>query len=74
MSTLDNLQQRYQKSLLNKKETAKELNISEATLDRLRKSGNIKSKKVLGGIFFTIKEIASFLDSWSKYRFIKNEI
>lgn len=63
MTTNDNLQQRYKKSLLSKKETAKELNISEATLDRLRKSGQIKSKKVLGGVFFTIKEITSFLDS-----------
>ena len=63
MSIIDNLQQRYNKLLLSKKETAKELNISEATLDRLRKSGQIKSKKVLGGVFFTIKEIASFLDA-----------
>jgi len=63
MTTIDNLQQRYNKLLLSKKETAKELNISEATLDRLRKLGQIKSKKVLGGVFFTIKEIASFLDA-----------
>jgi len=63
MTTIDNLQQRYQKLLLSKKETAKELNISEATLDRLRKSGQIKSKKVLAGVFFTVKEIASFLDA-----------
>jgi hypothetical protein len=63
MSILDNLQQRYQKLLLSKKETASELNISQATLDRLRKSGEIKSKKVGGGIFFTLSEIASFLDS-----------
>lgn len=63
MSTLDNLQQRYKKSLLTKKETAKELNISQATLDRLRKQFIIKSKKVGGGIYFTLKEIAAFLDS-----------
>ena len=63
MSTLDNLQQRYKKSLLTKKETARELNISQATLDRLRKSGEIRSKKVGGGVFFTINEIALFLES-----------
>jgi len=63
MSILDNLQHRFKKSLLSKKETAKELNISQATLDRLRKSGDIKSKKVGGGIFFTITEIASFVES-----------
>jgi hypothetical protein len=63
MSILDNLQQRYQKLLLSKKETASELNISQATLDRLRKSGEIKSKKVGGSIFFTLDEIALFLES-----------
>jgi len=63
MSMLDNLQQRYQKLLLSKKETARELNISQATLDRLRKSGEIRSKKIGGGIFFTLSEITSFLDS-----------
>jgi len=63
MSTLDNLQQRYSKSLLTKKETAKELSISQATLDRLRKSNVISSKKVGGGIYFTLKEISIFLDN-----------
>ena len=63
MTTLENLQCKYSKSLLKKKEAARELNISQATLDRLRKSGDIKSKKVGGGIFFTIHEIALFLDS-----------
>lgn len=61
MSTLDDLQQRYKKLLLTKKETAEELNISIATLDRLRNQGHIKSKKVGGGIYFTLKEIASFI-------------
>lgn len=37
MSSLENLQQRYKKSLLSKKEAAEELSISTATLDRLRK-------------------------------------
>ncbi|WP_415397809.1 helix-turn-helix domain-containing protein [Sulfurimonas sp. CS5] len=63
MSNLDNLLKRHQKSLLTKKETASELNISQATLDRLRKSGEICSKKVGGGVFFTINELALFLDS-----------
>jgi len=60
---LDNLQQRYKKSLLSKSETAQELNISQATLDRLRKQGILKSKKVGGGIFFTLNEVASFIES-----------
>ena len=63
MSIIDNLQQRHNKLLLSKKETARELNISQATLDRLRKSGAIKSKKVGGGIFFTLNELVLFLES-----------
>lgn len=63
MSTLDRLQQRYQKSLLTKKETARELNVSQATLDRLRKANVISSKRVGGGIYFTLTEIANFLDN-----------
>ena len=63
MTTLENLQQRYKKSLLNKKEAAKELNMSQATLDRLRKANAINSKKVLGGIYFSLEEIAPFVDS-----------
>lgn len=63
MTTVDNLQQRYQKSLLSKKEAAKELNISQATLDRLRKANVITSKKVGGGIYFTLKEVAFFIDT-----------
>ena len=61
MSSLENLQQRYKKSLLSKKEAAEELNIPTATLDRLRKQGLIMSKKVGGGIYFTLKEIAIFI-------------
>jgi len=55
------LNSRYQKVLLNKGETAKELGISIATLDRLRKSGEISSKKVKGQIFFPIATIAEFI-------------
>jgi hypothetical protein len=47
MATIvENIQQRYKKSLLSKKEAARELNISIATLDRLRAQGLIKSKKI----------------------------
>ena len=62
MSSLENLQQRYKKSLLSKKETAEELSISTATLDRLTKKGLIRSKRIGGGIYFTLNEIALFLD------------
>jgi len=63
MSTLDNLQRKYGKSLLKKKEAAEELNISQATLDRIRKNGDIVSKRIGGGIFFTINEISAFIDA-----------
>lgn len=52
----------YMRTLLNKKETAKELgNISTCTLDRMRKEGLITSKRVRGQIFFEIDEIVRFL-------------
>ncbi len=47
--------------LLTKKETANELNISSATIDRLRKNGELNSRKIGGGVYFTIEEIARFV-------------
>ena len=55
------LRTNYKKMLLTKKETAKELNISEATIDRLRQNGQLKSRKVLGSIMFSLDEIARFI-------------
>lgn len=48
------IQQRYKKLLLNKKEASKELGISISTLDRLRKSGYLREKRIGGGVFFTL--------------------
>jgi len=64
MSQLDfqtMLRENYKKMLLTKKETANELNVSEATIDRLRQNGKLNSKKVLGQIMFSIDEVARFL-------------
>lgn len=55
------LREYYNKMLLTKKETAKELNVSEATIDRLRQNGQINSKKVLGQVMFSLDELARFL-------------
>ncbi|NOR54818.1 MAG: helix-turn-helix domain-containing protein [Sulfurovum sp.] len=50
-------------NLLNKKkDAARLLQISESTLDRLRKSGQIKSKKVGGQVMFMTSEILRFLE------------
>lgn len=51
----------HKKMLLSKAETANELNVSEATLDRLRQSGKLNSKKVLGQVMFAIDEVANFI-------------
>ena len=56
------LRDSYNKMLLSKAETANELNVSEATIDRLRNSGKLNSKKVLGQIMFSIDEVARYLD------------
>ena len=67
MATIvENIQQRYKKSLLSKKEAARELNISIATLDRLRAQGLIKSKKIKGAVFFTINELALFIGEYDE--------
>ena len=55
------LRENHKKMLLTKKETANELSISEATLDRIRANGDIDHKKVLGQIMFSIDEVARFL-------------
>ncbi len=51
----------YKKMLLSKKQTAGELGISQASVDRLRNTGQLSSRKVLGQIMFDIDEIARFL-------------
>lgn len=50
------------KTILSKKETARELGgISTETLDRLRADGEISSKKIRGQIMFTGTEIYRYL-------------
>ena len=51
----------HKKMLLNKKESANELGVSEAGIDRLRKNGILSSKKVLGRVMFSIDELSRFL-------------
>ncbi len=55
------LRAEHKKLLLSKEVTAMELNMSASTLDRLRKRGLIRSKKVSGQIMFTLGEIANYL-------------
>lgn len=55
------LQNKYNKMLLTKGEFAKEIGVSEATIDRLRKQGVIRSGKVGGQIFFTLATVAEYI-------------
>lgn len=55
------IQNRHKKLLLNKKEASQELGISISTLDRLRKEGCLREKRIGGGIFFTLDEIVNFI-------------
>ena len=57
----ETLYAKYDRFILNKKETAKELGISTANLDRMRKDGQLKSKAVRGQVFFTLEEVSRFL-------------
>jgi hypothetical protein len=52
----------FEKLVLNKPEASQILNISVQTLDRMRKSGEIKSMRINKGVFFSIKEIANYID------------
>ena len=64
MSQLDlitMLRESYKRMLLTKKETANELNVREATIDRMRQNGLLNSKKVLGQIMFSLDEVARFI-------------
>ena len=55
------LNKKYDRMVISKSEFANELNISEATIDRLRKAGAIKSKKVGGQIYFTLATVAEYI-------------
>lgn len=58
---MHNIELDIEKFLYKKREAAKCLEVSTATLDRFRKQGLIKSKKIGGQIMFTADEIARFL-------------
>lgn len=60
------LRKQHGTSLLNKKNTAIELSISRATIDRMRKSGQIQSKRVGKQIRFHVLEIARIIMSGVK--------
>jgi len=54
--------EKYNRCILNKEETAFELGgISESTIDRLRKTGELKSKKIGGQVFFDIEQVAKYV-------------
>jgi hypothetical protein len=52
----------FKKLVLSKTETSGVLNISIQTLDRMRRSGEIKSKRINKGIYFSLKDIANYID------------
>ena len=52
---------KHNRFVLNKKETAKELHVSTASIDRMRKNGQLKSKMINGQVFFTLGEVSRFL-------------
>ena len=54
----ESLRKQHGTALLSKKITAKELSVSRATLDRLRKSGQIKSQKIGQQVRFNVTEVA----------------
>jgi hypothetical protein len=58
----ETLQLKYNTMLLSKEQTAQEVGaISQTSLDRLRQTGKITSRKVLGQIRFSVMEVARFI-------------
>ena len=55
------LQKKHNKAFLSKRDLSKELGISNGTVDAVRRKGGIKSKKILGQVFFDIGEVARFM-------------
>ncbi len=49
---------KYDSHFLNKRQVAKELNVSVPTIDNMRRSGEIAGKKVSAQIMFSLSEVA----------------
>jgi len=61
--TTELLRSTHNSLVLNKAQTAKELHVSQATIDRMRKVGEIESIKIGGTVMFSLEEIARVIAS-----------
>ena len=57
----ESLRKQYGTALLSKTKASKELSISRATLDRMRKDGQIKSQRIGKQIRFNVAEVARII-------------
>ena len=57
------LYQKYEHHALTKEQAAEEMQVSQITLDRLRKAGKLKAKKIGQQVRIPITEIAKFLEA-----------
>ena len=55
------LYKKHGRLYLSKEETANELGLARATIDRMRQTGEIKGSKIRGSIKFALTEIAKFI-------------
>ncbi len=62
LDTYEILYDKFQKFVLKKSEASQALNISIQTLDRMRKAGEIRTKRIHGGIYIDIRELANYID------------
>lgn len=60
--TYETLYDKFQTFVLKKSEASQALNISIQTLDRMRKAGEIRTKRIHGGIYIDIRELANYID------------
>lgn len=62
-SYAESLRKQHGTPFINKANTAKELSVSRATLDRMRTSGLIRSQRIGKQVRFHVKEIARIVMS-----------
>lgn len=60
--TLEMLYRKFDKSVIKRHELAEVLGVSESTVDRIKAAGDIRYKKIGGGVFFALTEVAYYID------------
>ena len=72
MTFSEYLMKKYDRYYITKTEAANETTLSTATIDRFRKSGDLKSKMIKGTIIISIEDLEVFMNTDIKNNHIGN--